>query len=70
MSVFSTVLTSVGSKLSNHDLYKAAKAEYIKRGYSQKKARYAALGMMSSRSQSGDCIFYAVPVGIEFKRTN
>ena len=70
MSVFLTVLTAVGSKLSNHALYKAAKAEYIKRGYTKKKAQYAALGMMSWRSQHGDCKYYAVPNGIEFERIN
>lgn len=70
MSVFETVLASVGSKLSNHALYNAAKAEYIKRGYTKKKAQYASLGMMSWRSQHGDCKYYAGSNGIEFERIN
>lgn len=53
MTVFDTIFLT--DKLNNHTLYQLAKAEYIKRGYSAKKARYAALGMMSARTQSGYC---------------
>lgn len=53
MSVFDTVFLT--DKLNNHKLYQLAKEEYIKRGYSAKKARYAALGMMSARTQNGNC---------------
>lgn len=66
MSVFDTVFL-IG-KLNNHKLYQLVKAEYIKRGYSAKKARYAALGMMSARTQIGDCWYLTQNNKVTFYR--
>ena len=55
---FKKVFTSVGVVMENHDAFKALKAESIAKGYSTKKARYAALGCMSGRSQGTTCKWY------------
>lgn len=56
--IFRNVFNKVGIVLENHDAFKALKAEYIKKGYSEKKARYAALGCMSGRSKGSTCKWY------------
>lgn len=68
MSVFHTVLTSIGSIYDNHTLYSLAKSEYVKRGYTTKQARYASLGLMSWYSQHGFCKYYATGNSIKFER--
>lgn len=60
MSVFNTIFPTIGTTMTNHDVYKKAKVEYIKRGYTAKAAQYAALGMMSGRSQGPTCKYYSV----------
>lgn len=68
MSVFHTVLTSIGSVYDNHTLYLLAKAEYMKRGYNAKQAQYAALGLMSWYSQHNYCKYYTKENTIQFER--
>lgn len=65
---FRTVFSNVGSILSNHDAYKALKAEYISRGYSPKEAQYAALGCLSGRSQGPSCRWYRKNGQVLFER--
>lgn len=55
---FKNVFTRVGIVMENHDAFKALKAEYIAKGYSAKKARYAALGCLSGRSQGTTAKWY------------
>ena len=55
---FTNVFTKVGMTLSNHAAYLALKAQYKAKGYNDKKARYAALGCMSGRSQGRTCRWY------------
>ena len=52
---FKNVFTRVGIVMENHDTFKALKTEYITKGYSATKARYAALGCMSGRSRWNTC---------------
>ena len=63
---FLKVFTKVGTVLNNHATYSALKAEYIVRGYSERKARYAALGCMSGRSQHSTCRWYKNQHGIVY----
>lgn len=68
MSVFLTILTSVGIVYDNHTLYSLAKSEYMRRGYTAKQARYAALGLMSWYSQHNYCKYYTKANTILFER--
>ena len=65
---FKKVFTSVGVVMENHDAFKALKAEYIAKGYSKKKARYAALGCMSDRSQGTTIKWYRQNSKVYFER--
>ncbi len=65
---FRNVFTRVGSVLNNHEAYKALKAEYVKKGYSLRKAQYAALGCMSGRSQGPTCRWYQHNGQVVFER--
>ncbi len=55
---FRNVFTKVGTVLGNHETYKQLKAQYMAKGYTAHKARYAALGCMSGRSQGSTCKWY------------
>ena len=52
---FTNVFATVGTTLVNHDAYRALEDQYKARGYDNRKARYAALGCMSGRSQGPTC---------------
>ena len=65
---FRTVFTKVGAVLGNHDAYKALKAQYLAKGYTEDKARYAALGCMSGRSQGSTCKWYIQNGEVYFER--
>lgn len=54
---FTNLFATVGTTLVNHDAYKA-------RGYDNHKARYAALGCMSGRSQGPTCKWYRNKNGV------
>ena len=54
--------------MENHDAFKALKAEYIAKGYSAKKARYAALGCLSGRSQGTTAKWYRQNGKVFFER--
>ena len=67
---FTNVFATVGTILVNHDVYKALKDQYKARGYDNRKARYAALGCMSGRSQGPTCKWYRNKNGVVvFERT-
>ena len=55
---FKNVFTRVGIVFENKCAIEALKAEYIAKGYSAKKARYAALGCLSGRSQGTTAKWY------------
>ena len=65
---FRNAFSTVGTVLENHNAYKALKAEYVAKGYSPKKARYAALGCMSGRSQGTTCKWYRQNGKVFFER--
>jgi hypothetical protein len=66
---FNNVFKSIGDVLINHDAYLALKKEYEIRGYSSKKAQYAAMGCMSGRSQGPTCTWYRKNGQVIFERT-
>ena len=65
---FKQAFTKVGSVMNNHDAYKQLKAQYMKKGYTEHKARYAALGCMSGRSQGSTCKWYRQNGQVYFER--
>lgn len=65
---FRQVFKKVGMVLDNHDAYKQLKAQYMAKGYTARKARYAALGCMSGRSQGSTCKWYLHNGSIFFER--
>ena len=65
---FEHVFTKVGMVLDNHETYNQLKAEYMARGYTAQKARYAALGCMSGRTQGPTSKWYVVDDKVFFVR--
>ena len=67
-SVFDIVFPSIGCTLPNDIVYVKAKAEYMRRGYCSRKAHFAALGLMSGRSQGKTCKYFMANKQIVFER--
>jgi len=65
---FLNTFRKIGIVRENHDCYRALKAEYMAKGYSAKKARYAALGCMSGRTQGPTAKWYRQDGKVYFER--
>ena len=63
---FKNVFATIGCTLQNHVAYKLLKEQFLAKGYTSKKARYAALGCLSGRSQGPTCIWYRDQKGLVF----
>ena len=65
---FINVFTKVGMVLRNYDAIKALEAEYIAKGYPQRKAHFAALGCLGGRSRGTTAKWYRNNEKVYFQR--
>ncbi|WP_278951258.1 hypothetical protein [Anaerobutyricum hallii] len=66
---FNNVFSNVGKTMVNSEAYELLKKQYKAKGYNDRKARFAAMGCMSGRSQGSTCKWYRTKGVVYFERT-